>query len=119
MKEKNSIFYPITEDEKEKFEEALSILARIIARNIIKEHQQMLSEMKHNNEAIKEEQNRLIPVTKWNDYYDWPPIGGLRSLIFNEHKNGFNKVIRRVNRRVLIDEKAFFDWVNEKNNTFS
>lgn len=56
--------------------------------------------------------NRLIPVTAWNKHHPWPPIGGLRHLIFHAKSNGFNQVIRRVGRRVLIDEIAFFDWAS-------
>lgn len=55
-------------------------------------------------------QSRLIPVTRWNDYHVWPPIGGLRHLIFNEETNGFSKCVVRVGRRVLIDEDRFFQW---------
>ena len=58
---------------------------------------------------------RLIPVTRWNDHHDWPPIGGLRHLIFNEKSNGFDAVIKRCGRRVLIDEAAFFLWIEEQN----
>ena len=54
---------------------------------------------------------RLIPASKWNEYHPWPPNGGLRHLIFHEKKNGFDKVVRRCGRRVLIDEVAFFEWV--------
>ena len=59
---------------------------------------------------------RLIPVTKWTDFHQWPPIGGLRHLIFNEGKNGLTATgaIVRVGRRVLIDESAFFEWVNRQ-----
>lgn len=53
---------------------------------------------------------RLIPVPKWNSHHDWPPPGGLRHLIFHADSNGFRKVIRRIGRRVLIDEVAFFEW---------
>ena len=53
---------------------------------------------------------QLIPVTNWNEHHPWPPIGGLRHLIFFADTNGFNKVIRRIGRRVLIDEAAFFEW---------
>ena len=60
---------------------------------------------------------RLIPVTKWPEFHDWPPEGGLRHLIFNEHENGFHKVVKRCGRRVLIDEAAFFEWVAEQNPT--
>ena len=57
---------------------------------------------------------RLIPVTLWNNYHDWPPIGGLRHLIFHEKENGFDKVVKRCGRRVIIDEKQFFEWVNQQ-----
>ena len=58
---------------------------------------------------------RYIPVPKWNDYHDWPPPGGLRHLIFFSEVNGFNRVIKRVGRRVLIDEAEFFQWVEDQN----
>ena len=57
---------------------------------------------------------RLIPVADWNLHHEWPPVGGLRHLIFHEHSNGFSKVTRRIGRRVLIDETAFFQWVEER-----
>ncbi len=57
---------------------------------------------------------RLIPVNRWPQIHEWPPIGGLRHLIFNAHKNGFDKVVKRCGRRVLIDERAFFEWVEKE-----
>lgn len=57
----------------------------------------------------------LIPLTKWNECHPWPPIGGLRWLVFHEKKNGFDAVIKRVGGRVLIDEQAFYRWVEEQN----
>ena len=54
---------------------------------------------------------KLIPVPEWNHYHLYPPIGQLRALIFNADKNGFNRCIVRICRRVLIDEAAFFTWV--------
>ena len=64
--------------------------------------------------AIKS-RSKLIPVTDWNEHHPWPPIGGLRHLIFNADKNGFDAVIKRCGRRVLIDEEAFFEWVDQQN----
>lgn len=58
-------------------------------------------------------QTRLIPVTEWPKHHPWPPLGGLRHLIFNAKANGFERVIRKVGRRVLIDERAFFAWVED------
>jgi len=56
----------------------------------------------------------LIPVPQWNQYHQWPTQSGLRNLIFHAKTNGFNKVIRRIGRRVLIDEAAFFSWVQSQ-----
>ena len=58
--------------------------------------------------------SRLIPSADWPKYHPWPPIGGLRHLIFHAKTNGFDKVIKRVGRRVLIDEKKFFEFVETK-----
>jgi hypothetical protein len=55
---------------------------------------------------------RIIPLTQWNQYHPWPNNSGLRHLVFNADTNGFNKVIRRAGRRVLIDEPAFFEWLD-------
>ena len=62
--------------------------------------------------AKYDETGRLIPVTRWNEYHPWPPVGGLRHLIFHAKTNGFDKVVRRVGRTVLLDEDAFFDYAN-------
>lgn len=58
------------------------------------------------------QQRRLWTISEWVASQPWPSLGGLRHLIFNAKSNGFNSVIRRVGRRVLIDETAFFDWVD-------
>jgi hypothetical protein len=57
---------------------------------------------------------RLIPVTDWSKYHPYPPIGGLRHLIFHGKTNGFDQVVRRIGRRVLISEKDFFLWVEQQ-----
>lgn len=64
-------------------------------------------------EQEKESNRKLIPLTKWPEYHPWPPIGGLRYLVFNAASNGFDKVIRKIGGRMLIDETAFFKWVDE------
>lgn len=58
---------------------------------------------------------RLIPCTDWPKYHPWPSVAGLRWMIFNAKNTGFDKVIKRVSNRVLIDEQKFFEYVNEKN----
>ncbi len=58
---------------------------------------------------------RLIPLTDWPNHHAWPPMGGLRHLVFHAKSNGFDAVIRRVGRRILIDEAAFFLWIARQN----
>jgi len=55
-----------------------------------------------------------LTVQQWTEQKPWPPLGGLRHLIFNAKHNGFDAVIRRVGRRVLLNESAFVVWI-EKN----
>lgn len=55
-------------------------------------------------------QERLIPVTKWNEFHPWPPVGGLRHLILHRKTNGFESCVRKIGRSVLIDERAFLEW---------
>jgi len=57
----------------------------------------------------------LIPLTKWGETHAWPPAGGLRHLVFHEKTNDFAACVKRVGRRVLIDEVAFFTWVEKQN----
>lgn len=59
--------------------------------------------------------SRLIPVTKWQEYHMYPTLGALRALIFKAKENGFDKVIRRIGGRVLVNEDAYFQWVEEQN----
>ncbi len=42
--------------------------------------------------------------------------GGLRALIFQSRFNDLDKkkVIKRIGRKILLDEAAFFEWLNER-----
>lgn len=62
-----------------------------------------------------QDSRRLIPLVEWNKYHPWPPIGGLRHLVFFRKQNGFNRVVRKVGSRILIDEEEFILWVDEHN----
>lgn len=37
----------------------------------------------------------------------------IRWAIFNKDRNGFNTVIRKVGKKVLIDEQAFVAWIEQ------
>lgn len=67
------------------------------------------------NAVNPERQRTLIPVSEWPLHYTWPPIGGLRHLIF-QNRDGFrDKVVVRCGRRVLIDVDKFHQWLDETN----
>lgn len=68
----------------------------------------------NSNNQLDSPRTRFIPAPAWPDYHPWPKIGGLRNLIFNRGTNGLDKfgVIKKVGKRVLIDEAAFFEWVS-------
>lgn len=59
-------------------------------------------------------QRKLIPLTSWPSVHSYPPLGQLRALVFNSQNNGFDRCIRRVGKRILIDEAEYFAWVDSQ-----
>lgn len=55
---------------------------------------------------------RLIPIPKFNDYHPDPSPAALRWLVFT-NKDGFESCVVRRGRRVLIDEAAYFEWLEK------
>ena len=62
---------------------------------------------------IPQPATQLLTVRQFAEKHQWP-IGGLRHLIFYA-PNGFERVIRRCGRKVLLDEQSFFTWINDIN----
>ncbi len=56
---------------------------------------------------------RLFTVRQWAEEKKWPTEAALRSYIFHAKQNGFDAVVRRVGRRVLLSESAFAEWVDK------
>ena len=54
---------------------------------------------------------RLATVRQFCERHPFMSEGGLRHLIFNARSTGFSGCIRRIGRRVYIDETAFFQWI--------
>ena len=57
----------------------------------------------------------LLTVRQFSQKYPAFPEGGMRFRIFNADHNGFDQCIVRVGSKVLIDELAFFRWVDRQN----
>ena len=68
----------------------------------------------HLGDTSENVRRRLIPVTRWTQFHPWPSVAGMRHLIFHAESNGFHAVLRRVGRRVLVDEQAFFAWADRR-----
>ena len=69
-----------------------------------------MEENPKNNQTILQVP-RLLTVKQCVEKEIYPNEGGLRSLIFNSDKNGFNSVIKRVGKRCFIDVQAFYQWI--------
>ncbi len=65
-------------------------------------------------DSNSDNKRRLIPLTNWTSIHNYPPLGQLRALVFNSKTNGFERCIRRVGKRILIDEAQYFSWVDEQ-----
>lgn len=62
---------------------------------------------------ISQAPTRYLTIKQWTFAHPWPSERALRAYIYKSGANGFDKVFIRVGKRILIDEKAFFDWVKE------
>ncbi|MDD2768825.1 MAG: hypothetical protein PHT19_08830 [Methylococcus sp.] len=60
-------------------------------------------------------QKILSTVRQFSERHPAFTQGSLRALIFNEKQNGLHAAIIRVGRKVLIDEEAFFRWLDQQN----
>lgn len=63
----------------------------------------------------QESTRTLLTVRQFTEKHPAFSQGGLRYIIFHAHENGFAKCIRRIGRKVLLDERAAFQWVDEQN----
>ncbi|NBV06697.1 MAG: hypothetical protein EBS06_05625 [Proteobacteria bacterium] len=59
---------------------------------------------------------RLLTVNQFIEAHPFMTSGGLRALIFQSRFNDLDKkkVIKRIGRKILLDEAAFFEWLNER-----
>ena len=57
----------------------------------------------------------LVPLSKFNNYYDFPSTGALRQLQFYNTYGFTDKVIRRIGKRIYIKISALQQWIEETN----
>ena len=57
----------------------------------------------------------LVPLSRFQDYYDFPSVGALRNLQFYNTFGFADKVIRRVGKRIYVKIQALEEWIEETN----
>lgn len=57
----------------------------------------------------------LVPLSRFQDYYDYPSVGALRQLHFFNTYGFADKVIRRIGRRLYVKISALLEWIEETN----
>ena len=60
-------------------------------------------------------ERQLLTVSQFAKKHVAFSEASLRWLIFNSSKNNFSPVLRRVGRRILLDESEFFAWIDKQN----
>ena len=63
---------------------------------------------------VQPQQSRIIPLSEWDKYHQYPTIPALRQYYFHREKNGFSEVVEYVGNncgRILIDEAKLFNWL--------
>ena len=60
-----------------------------------------------------------LTVKQFCSKHPWPSESAMRAIVLDSKSNGFHSAIKRVKRRVLIDESEFFASIerlqNQKN----
>ncbi len=56
---------------------------------------------------------KLIRLTKWVEYHGVPSEKSLRYFVVNARSNGFDKVMKKIDKKIFIDETEFFKWYEE------
>ena len=58
-------------------------------------------------------QKSFLTMKQWLEKYQGIPKGGIRHLIFTNKDNFNNRVVKKLGRKILLDEEAFLDFINE------
>lgn len=66
--------------------------------------------------VAQEKQPSLLTVKLLVKKYPWLTEGGIRHFLFHMNENGLYKAVRKMGRRILIDETSFFAWIDEQSN---
>ena len=55
----------------------------------------------------------FLTIKQWLSKYEAIPEGGIRHLIFTNRDNFNERVVKKLGRKILLDEHAFLAFINE------
>jgi len=55
----------------------------------------------------------FLTMNQWLEKYKAIPKGGIRHLIFVNKDNFNSRVVKKIGRKILLDEEAFLEFINE------
>jgi hypothetical protein len=63
--------------------------------------------------SINHNQKSFLTVKQWLNKYPAIPEGGIRHLIFTNKDNFNSRVVKKLGRKILLDEQAFLSYIDE------
>ncbi len=58
-------------------------------------------------------QKNFLTIKQWLEKYRTIPEGGIRHLIFTNKDNFNARVVKKLGRKVLLDEQAFLSYIDD------
>lgn len=55
----------------------------------------------------------FVTIKQWLQKHPAIPEGGIRHLIFTNKDNFNTQVVKKIGRKILLDEQAFLNFINE------
>ena len=55
----------------------------------------------------------FLTLRQWLEKYKAIPEGGVRHLIFTNKDNFNSRVVKKLGRKILLDEQAFLSYIDE------
>ena len=55
----------------------------------------------------------FLTLKQWLEKYSAIPEGGIRHLIFTNRDNFNERVVKKLGRKILLDEHAFLTYIDE------
>lgn len=58
-------------------------------------------------------QKSFLTLKQWMEKYKAIPEGGIRHLIFTNKDNFNGRVVKKLGRKILLDEHAFLSYIDD------